>query len=171
VRNRVKREFHGRRKKVVVASKEYARFGVRVAGSSIGRGVFALQSFGPHETIGRMTGRTFCDPDYGSDYCVDLGDDLSLEPAAPFRYLNHSCQPNCVLINVRAWNARRRTMERQIWVQSLQPIALGDELTIDYGWPAEAAIPCTCGSRRCRGWIVAKNQRDRLPDGRPRGRC
>ncbi len=30
----------------------------------------------------------------------------------------------------------------------------GEELTIDYGWPAEVAIPCLCGSRHCRGWIV-----------------
>lgn len=147
----------------MATSTEYARLGVRIGESSIGRGVFALQAFGPRETVGRMTGRTFCDPDYGSDYCVDLGDDLSLEPAAPFRYLNHSCQPNCVLVNVRAWNVRRRAVERQIWVHSLKPIAVGDELTIDYGWPADAAIPCTCGSRQCRGWIVAKNQRDRLP--------
>ena len=139
---------------------------MRVAESSIGRGVFALRRFGPNETIGRMGGRTFDDPDYGSDYCVDLGEGLSLEPVAPFRYLNHSCQPNCVLVNVGAWNARRRGVERQIWVQSLKRIAVGEELTIDYGWPADAAIPCACGSCRCRGWIVAEDQLDRLPRGR-----
>ena len=30
----------------------------------------------------------------------------------------------------------------------------GEEITIDYGWPAVSAIPCLCGSERCRGWIV-----------------
>ena len=31
----------------------------------------------------------------------------------------------------------------------------GDELTIDYAWEAEAAIPCLCAAENCRGWIVA----------------
>jgi hypothetical protein len=146
----------------VVANTNYAGLGVRVAASSIGWGVFALRPFPAKTTVGRMRGRTYRDPDYQSDYCVDLGGSLSLEPAAPFRYLNHSCDPNCVLVNVGAWNARRRAVVRQIWVHSRRRIVAGEELTIDYAWPADAAIPCMCGSRKCRGWIVAKDELGQL---------
>jgi len=28
-------------------------------------------------------------------YCMDIGNGRVLEPHAPFRYVNHSCEPNC----------------------------------------------------------------------------
>ena len=34
----------------------------------------------------------------------------------------------------------------------------GEELTIDYAWPANAAIVCRCGAGTCRGWIVSPEE-------------
>ncbi len=47
-------------------------------------------------------------------------------------------------------------------VEAIQPIKKGDEITIDYAWPAAWAIPCHCGSPHCRGWIVDKKERSLL---------
>ena len=132
---------------------------VRVGLSQHGWGTFAARRFKKRAAIGQVTGQVIHDPDYSSDYCMDLGDGKSLEPGEPFRFLNHSCEPNCelVLIDVEREDGTRDIPE--IWLETLRPIASGEELTIDYGWPMEHGIPCQCGSPRCRGWIVAQDDR------------
>jgi uncharacterized protein len=127
--------------------------GVRIAASHVGQGVFATQSFKRYETIGEVQGRRIDDPAYSSEYCIGLNAKQSLEPEAPFRYLNHSCQPNCRLVS----DADR------LWVEAVRAITPGQELTIDYAWDAESAVPCACGAVACRGWIVDKKELWRLP--------
>jgi len=46
-------------------------------------------------------------------------------------------------------------------------IAPGEQLTIDYAWPAWAAVPCACGAPECRGWIVAKENCNSVPSALP----
>ncbi len=121
-----------------------------------GLGVFARRHFSANRYVGRIRGKTVADPDYSSSYCMDLGDDLSLEPTAPFRYLNHSCSPNCLLVLLRVEYEDGSPTETEIWLEAARDILPGEELTIDYGWPAPSAIPCDCGSPNCRGWIVAE---------------
>lgn len=70
------------------------------------------------------------------------------------RLINHSCKPNC-RVDVR---------RGRIWIVVRRDIAPGEELTFDYGfkfneWRHHA---CRCGSARCAGFIVAKDQRWRL---------
>jgi len=130
---------------------------VEVGTSRIGLGVFARQAFSAGQTIGQVEGQRIDDADYESDYCIQLGDALSLEPDAPFRFLNHSCHPNCALVLEEQLDGREI-----LWVESLRMILPGEELTIDYGWPAEAAVPCRCGSPDCRGWIVCREDLPRL---------
>ena len=70
------------------------------------------------------------------------------------RLINHSCVPNCY-VDVR---------RGRIWIVARREIAAGEELTFDYGfrfseWRHHA---CRCGSARCAGFIVAKDQRWRL---------
>jgi hypothetical protein len=48
-----------------------------------------------------------------------------------------------------------------VWLQTLRPIATGEELTIDYCWPASSAIPCACPTSKCRGWIVNHEELER----------
>lgn len=87
---------------------------------------------------------------------MDLGGGLSLDPSPPFRYLNHSCSPNCMLVLLQVEYDDGTPTEGEIWLEALRDIHPGEELTIDYGWPAESAMPCDCGSPNCRGWIVAE---------------
>jgi SET domain-containing protein len=126
---------------------------VAIKQAQVGRGVFATSSLEAEELIGEVRGRIIDDPDYSSDYCIDLGKSAVMEPDEPFCLLNHSCEPNCELI-LWGYRVRNGRSYARVWLQTLCPIAAGQQLTIDYGWPASAAIPCRCGSVRCRGWIV-----------------
>ncbi len=138
---------------------------VDVRPTAMGQGLFARQRFGPEQVIGEISGEVIEDPEYGSDYCMHLDDDAKLEPSEPFRYLNHSCEPNCELV---LWKSRKCGENRypRMWLQALRMIQPGDELTIDYGWPADAAIPCRCESPACRGWIVDVEEMPQLLRGR-----
>lgn len=115
-----------------------------------GKGVFARKQFRKGQVIGEMTGALIADDNYDPDYVVDMGKLGVLEPVAPFRFLNHCCEPNCELVE---WENDAKS-SGQLWVQALRTVREADQLTIDYGWPAEAAIPCLCGSEGCRGWVV-----------------
>ncbi len=126
---------------------------VKVGPAKHGQGLFATKRFRPGETIGEVTGTIYTDPDYGSNYCVDLGDDGSLEPGEPFRFLNHCCEPNAKLFLV--YEDDTPVEERTVFLDALKNIQPGAEILIDYEWPADAAMKCGCGSENCRGWIVA----------------
>ena len=66
------------------------------------------------------------------------------------RLLNHSCDPNC-----EAW-----IEEKQIFLYALRDIKKGEELTFDYGFDIEnfEDHPCLCGSEKCVGYIVSRDQ-------------
>ena len=90
---------------------------------------------------------------------MELGDHSALEPAAPFRFLNHSCHPNCALLELDCEN---RAEGAELWLLVESAIAPGEQMTIDYGWPAESATPCSCGCPDCRHWIVAAEELDQV---------
>lgn len=139
------------------------RNSIRVGQVPYGRGVFAARRIRKEAVIGRVTGRVIDDPDYTSDYCIDLGGPLSLEPAAPFRYLNHCCDPNCELYILEDATEKGNGSVPQIVLAALRNIQPGVELTIDYSWPADGAVPCACQSPGCRGWIVAADELAEIP--------
>lgn len=132
---------------------------VRVRKISYGRGVFAARDFRKGQRIAELTGRVIDDPDYASEYCVDLGGRFSLEPAAPFRYLNHCCTPNAELWVLDGDDEQ----PGRVVLAALRTIRAGEQLTIDYAWPWHSAIPCLCGSDDCRGWVVAADDLARCP--------
>jgi uncharacterized protein len=134
---------------------EYREQGVRVGPSPHGLGVFSLRSFAVHEVVGPITGAVILDAKYQSDYCMELSDRLAIEPAPPFRYLNHSCHPNCALIEIESEDGSGAP---QLWLEVEADIAPGEHMTIDYAWPAWAATACQCGAPDCRHWIVAENE-------------
>lgn len=133
-------------------TEESSHGGVRVGVSFAGKGVFATRAYREGEEIGGVRGTFHDDPDYGSNYAIDLGDDETLEPSAPFRYLNHCCVPNATLY-VHEYR-RAGQLKKRVTVDALADIRPGEELTIDYAWSASAAIPCLCGHPQCRGWVV-----------------
>jgi hypothetical protein len=70
-------------------------------------------------------------------------------------FINHSCDPNL----------RWRNRGGRVLCQSLRPIAVGEELTLDYHFSAKAPkAPCRCGTPQCRGTINV------LKDAKPKSR-
>lgn len=126
----------------------------QVRRSRLGRGVFARRYYAAGEVIGEILGTVIAGPDYSSAYCYSMGDDRTLEPDAPFRFLNHSCQPNSRFAWYDLQASDGKAIERRVFVLALAAIRPGDEFTIDYCWPPEMAIPCRCGSAACRGWVI-----------------
>ena len=124
---------------------------IEVGESRTGRGVFfAGKKAKPGDEIGIIEGRVVeageCDPDYS----IDLPSGRVLDPSPPFRFLNHSCEPNAELF---WWDEAPKGGDPPIRIAALRPIRRGEEVTIGYGWATEVGIPCHCGSASCTGWI------------------
>lgn len=130
---------------------------IDVRKTPVGRGLFAQGSFAAETILGEILGEVR-PSDHYSDYCIDMGGKALLEPDRPFRFLNHSCDPNCQLIQ---WKEQRVDGVKlpRLWVKTLRDITAGEELTIDYAWSADQAIECMCGSPKCRGFVVAADER------------
>lgn len=126
---------------------------VKVAPGVAGLGVFAVRKFRKGQTVGEVTGKIHLSSGHESRYCMDLGHDRVLEPGEPFRYMNHSCDPN---VQIFYWYDEDHpdVQADSLYVQALRTIQPGEELFIDYAWPAWFAIPCLCQAKNCRGWIV-----------------
>ena len=138
---------------------------VRVAEAAYGFGVFAEETFPAGAVVGYLEGQLIEDEAHSSDYCIDLGA-VALEPDPPFRFINHSCEPNCELYVLEEEDVTTGAIHQEVCVETLYDVLPGEELTIDYGWPAAAAIPCGCTSPNCRGWIVAEEELHLLPERR-----
>ena len=75
------------------------------------------------------------------------------------RFINHSCAPNCETVDD----------EGHIFIEALRRIEMGEELTYDYHLTLsarrtkkdEAAYQCGCGSRKCRGTLLAPPQKQK----------
>lgn len=66
------------------------------------------------------------------------------------RYMNHSCNPNCVAEVVQI------DRENKILIIANRRITRGEELTYDYKFDVEDdqhKIPCLCGAPNCRKWM------------------
>jgi SET domain-containing protein len=133
---------------------------VYIGPSTYGQGVFARRRLRRGECIGRVAGEVLFDLEEGSEYSIDLSDGRLLEPAEPFCFLNHSCEPTCELINYTPDDAEPH--EYEVVVRARRTLQPGQELTIDYAWSAEAAIECGCQSARCRGWIVSPEELEQI---------
>ncbi len=133
-------------------------FGVEMRETRVGTGVFATRAIPAKALIGEVGG-VLHDHDDGSGYCMDFTESHTLEPSAPFRYMNHSCQPNAELIVLEG----DTDDEADMTVFAIRDIQVGEEITIDYGWPAEQAIPCMCLADLCRGWIVCEEEVEMIP--------
>ena len=60
----------------------------------------------------------------------------------PMRFTNHSCQPNARLV----------IRDGRIEFYAIKPIAVGDEVTVNYGETHhEGKLECRCGAPGCVG--------------------
>jgi hypothetical protein len=131
---------------------------LRVGDTAVGRGVFARRRLAARIVLGEILGTVLDGHPADSSYVMELGSGRLLEPASPFRFVNHGCDPNCEIFY---WEDSPE--EDRLWMQTIRPIEPGEELLIDYSWPADAAIPCRCLAPECRGWIVDPAERHLLP--------
>jgi SET domain-containing protein len=132
---------------------------IRIGSTPYGMGVFACNPIPAGTELGEVRGAIIEGTDYQSDYCMDLGENQSLEPDAPYRYVNHSCEPNCDLYQIDLED-EFGVESPVIVIEASRDIAMDDQLTIDYAWPAEEAIPCGCAAATCRGYIVHHDELD-----------
>lgn len=90
-------------------------------------------------------------------YIFDLNDNFDLDGDKPYndaKYANHSCDPNCEVINE----------DDRLYLYSLRRVSKHEELTFDYGYDIEHFLdhPCRCGAETCVGYIVRTDQRQKL---------
>ena len=101
-------------------------------------------------------------PDIGSSYVFELPDenyDIDGFHSGDAKFINHSCNPNAEYIYEG---------ENRIWVTSIKYISRGEEITMNYGiWIDDQDFdfrnyPCKCGSANCVGFMVRKEDLDKL---------
>ncbi len=139
---------------------------IRIEETPVGKGVFAQRGFARDVVIGEIFGEVLEEHPEDSSYCMELQSGRLLEPQPPLRFLNHSCEPNCELFY---WvdEESKAPPEDRLWLQTVRPVAVGEELTIDYCWPADAAIRCCCQKASCRGWVVDPDEFDQIAASQP----
>ena len=134
---------------------------VIIGDTPYGKGVFASQKIKGGMPIGKIEGEFHPDKKYDSEYCMSFNDG-ALEPEEPYRFVNHSCDPNCELVELVVADQNSGKVFHELWIYSLKTIEEGQQLTLDYAWPYTDAIECQCGSPKCRGWIVAANEVEKV---------
>lgn len=74
------------------------------------------------------------------------------------RFVNHSCEPNCIIQPVFAKEARSALYFYVGIFTGQAPVAAAQELTLDYGYTADLVtgqkIKCRCGANSCRTWLL-----------------
>ena len=97
------------------------------------------------------------DDSVGAVYIFDLNKKWDIDGNVPeniARYANHSCEENCEAFNE----------DDRIFYYSSRSIQKNEEILIDYGYALEhfADHPCCCGTKKCVGFILAKDDRKKL---------
>ena len=67
------------------------------------------------------------------------------------RWINHSCAPNCQAVLIEHSGDDRRA--DRVVIETLQPIASGQELTYDYA-RMKKIWACRCGAPKCTGTML-----------------
>lgn len=119
-----------------------------------GKGLFTTVPMKANRAVGRIRGEVK-PPGYKSEYCMGFRDG-AIEPDAPYRFINHSCDPNSILIEWEIDGGDGNSYY-ELWLHTQRAVEAGEELTIDYtangSERTENSIPCLCGSPNCRGYI------------------
>ncbi len=116
----------------------------------IGLGVFAGRRFHKGEAVLKPTGHVI---DHQTIYSIQIGWDCHLDPDAPGKFLNHSCDPNVGV------NTDRDGLP--VFV-AMREIEKDEHIVFDYAmteymhYPRpnpelEFELNCYCGAENCRG--------------------
>ncbi len=122
-----------------------------VGSHDLGRGIFARNKISAGEFVLGFTGKIITleearakGNEMGNPLQINFETYIDVEP--PGLYINHSCEPNCGIVD-------------DIKLIALRPIIASEELTFDYSttmwepWDGAWKLSCLCGSSRCRGTI------------------
>jgi SET domain-containing protein len=132
-----------------------------------GKGVFALQPIEPGEIIIEYKGEVISwaeaqkrhphDPsDPNHTFYFHIDDDHVIDGKVrgnASKWINHACDPNC----------EAEEIGDRVFIKAVKPIQPGDELFYDYGLiiderytpKLKKEFPCHCGSKKCRGTLLA----------------
>ena len=133
--------------------------GLKIVHSKIhGYGGIATRPFKKGEIIVHGDGILYLEDDEFDDtYALIVdgddsgkGDTLFWDLTCQTRWFNHSCEPNAEVCS--EWDKECDTL--RAWLVALRDIVVGEEILYDYGFAAEVAEPCFCGTPSCRGLIV-----------------
>jgi hypothetical protein len=132
--------------------------GSTVGPTPYGSGLFASRDLEAGTPVAKYEGpvMAFADiPEEGIAYAILDTNDRWLVPESDARYINHSCEPNCEVLE-------------SLEVIATQPVGAGSELTILYNdvtmaefisppsshfWDRRWTFQCRCGSTQCPGLI------------------
>ena len=137
-----------------------------------GNGVFAVQDIAEGETVIEYKGEVITwkealrrhphdpsQPNHTFYFHIDDGRviDGGVKGNAA-RWINHSCEPSC----------EADEQDGRVYIKAIRNIAAGEELSYDYGLiidepytkKLKAEFPCWCGSRSCRGTLLAAKTDD-----------
>jgi SET domain-containing protein len=132
-----------------------------------GKGVFALVDIAEGETIIEYVGEVISwpeaqrrhphnpeDPNHTFYFHIDEDHVIdALFGGNSSRWINHSCDANC----------EADEQEGRIFIKARRNITAGEELNYDYGLiiderytpKLKAEYPCWCGTKKCRGTLLA----------------
>jgi uncharacterized protein len=138
-----------------------------------GKGVFALQPIARGERIIEYKGRIISwpeaearhphdpeQPNHTFFFSLDDGSHVidGNDRGNAARWINHSCQPNCVADEHSDGVGKGR-----VFIRAKRKLRAGEELFYDYGLVIDEPLTkklkqeyaCRCGSRQCRGTLLA----------------
>jgi uncharacterized protein len=118
--------------------------------SKIGMGVFAARPFKKGELVLRPTGKIVAEQ---TIFSIQIDWDRHLDPNAPAKYLNHSCDPNLGV---------KTASDGLPDFYALRDIQVGEQILFDYAMTEfthysrtdlkqDFDLTCHCGSPICRG--------------------
>jgi len=135
-----------------------------------GKGVFALVPVAKGETIMEYTGPIITwkealrrhphdpnDPLHTFYFHIEGGKVIDGKYGTnAAKWINHSCQPNC----------EAEEDDGRVFIKALRKIEPGEELNYDYGLvldekhtkKVKKEFACRCGSRKCRGTLLASKK-------------
>lgn len=139
-----------------------------------GKGVFAVAPLAEGETIIEYVGQIISwkeaqrrhphnpdEPNHTFYFSIEDGSKV-IDAAVggnSARWINHSCDPNC--------EADEDDDTHRVFIKALRNIKPGEELSYDYGLiidepytkKLKAEYQCLCGSKNCRGTMLAPKRR------------
>ncbi|XP_062078486.1 histone-lysine N-methyltransferase ASHR3 [Humulus lupulus] len=148
-------------KKIKIVKTEHCGWGVEAA-ESINKDEFVVEYIGEVIDDALCEQRLWSMKDKGvhNFYMCEIRKDFTID--ATFkgnssRFLNHSCNPNCIL---EKWQVEGET---RVGVFAARSIEVGEPLTYDYRFVQFGPeVRCHCGATNCQGYLGTKKKIDKV---------